>query len=390
MKKRFGQRAAAIASVLTVLSGFCFPLQAWAASPPFAYTEEEWALLRDDILEFSEIENLVHEYNTTVKQNAISYKDYQGKDSNEIAQEYYDAAEEIYDSQPDLDPDSSSYASDLSSYIKNEQTADSMKESGDSSVDDEDTIKWGYTQEEKELVSQAQELVISYWNSMEKLSALRQELYEAQRNETSLKTKAEAGMATQSEVLTAGQAVLTAQSEITSAESTLEKTKNSLILMLGWDYGDSVEIKKLPEPDLESIDCVQLENDLNTAAENNYDLKILKKQLQNARSSSVEASVREKTASGEKAVRSNVTTAYQSLMLARNQYIQAVNSLSLKEQELETAKRKKEAGLLSENNYQTTVSSCETAESEKQTAAYSLLAAKLEYDWQVGGLASAS
>ena len=356
MKKRFGQRAAAIASVLTVLSGFCFPLQAWAASPPFAYTEEEWALLRDDILEFSEIENLVHEYNTTVKQNAISYKDYQGKDSNEIAQEYYDAAEEIYDSQPDLDPDSSSYASDLSSYIKNEQTADSMKESGDSSVDDEDTIKWGYTQEEKELVSQAQELMISYWNSMEKLSALRQELYEAQRNETSLKTKAEAGMATQSEVLTAGQAVLTAQSEITSAESTLEKTKNSLILMLGWDYGDSVEIKKLPEPDLESIDCVQLENDLNTAAENNYDLKILKKQLQNARSSSVEASVREKIASGEKAVRSNVTTAYQSLMLARNQYIQAVNSLSLKE----------------------------------QAAAYSLLAAKLEYDWQVGGLASAS
>ena len=71
---------------------------AWAASPPFAYTEEEWAAIRDNKLEFEEIDKRIHEYNTTVRQNEISYKDYQGKDSSEIAQEYYDAAEEIYDS----------------------------------------------------------------------------------------------------------------------------------------------------------------------------------------------------------------------------------------------------------------------------------------------------
>ena len=102
--------------------------------------------IRDNKLEFEEIDKRIHEYNTTVRQNEISYKDYQGKDSSEIAQEYYDAAEEIYDSQPDLDPDSSSYASALASYINNEQRAESLKESGDASVEDEDTVKWSYIQ----------------------------------------------------------------------------------------------------------------------------------------------------------------------------------------------------------------------------------------------------
>ncbi|MFR5713056.1 MAG: TolC family protein [Clostridium sp.] len=274
MKKWWVQKTA-LAAGLTAAFHICPPLQAWAASPPFAYTEEEWAAIRDNKLEFEEIDKRIHEYNTTVRQNEISYKDYQGKDSSEIAQEYYDAAEEIYDSQPDLDPDSASYASDLASYISNEQRAESLKESGDASVEDEDTVKWSDTQAEKKLVSQAQSLMISYWNSVEKLSSLEQELLEAERSEELIKRKLAAGMAVQSEVLTAEQTVLNVRSEITSAESSLNETKTSLILMLGWNEGDSVEIGSLPEPDPAAIASVSLETDIEQALENNYDLKIL-------------------------------------------------------------------------------------------------------------------
>ena len=388
-KWRIRKIAVLAAGWMAVLDTFT-PLQAWAASPPFAYTEEEWAAIRDNKLEFTEIDKRIHEYNTTVRQNEISYKDYQGKDSSEITQEYYDAAEEIYDSQPDLDPDSASYASDLASYISNEQRAESLKESGDASVEDEDTIKWGYTQAEKKLVSQAQSLMISYWSSVEKLSSLEQELLEAERKEELTKRKLAAGMAVQSEVLTAEQTGLNVRSEITSAESSLNETKTSLILMLGWNEGDSVEIGNLPEPDTAAIAAISLETDIEQALENNYDLKILSRQLQNAHSSTTEASVREKLTSGRQAVRSNVTAAYQNLLLAEKQYEQAVKAQSLQSQSLETAKRKQEAGLISSSSLESAVSACETAESSKQTAAYQLLSAKLEYDWAVAGLAAVS
>lgn len=390
MKKWWIQKTA-LAAGLTAAFHICSPLQAWAASPPFAYTEKEWAAIRDNKLEFEEIDKRIHEYNTTVRQNEISYKDYQGKDSSEIAQEYYDAAEEIYDSQPDLDPDSASYASDLASYISNEQRAESLKESGDASVEDEDTVKWSDTQAEKKLVSQAQSLMISYWNSVEKLSSLEQELLEAERSEELIKRKLAAGMvAVQSEVLTVEQTVLNLKSEITSEQSSLNETKTSLILMLGWNEGDSVEIGNLPEPDTVAIAAISLETDIEQALENNYDLKILGRQLKNAHSSTTEASVRETLTSGRQAVRANVTMAYQNLLLAENQYEQAAKAQSLKEQSLETAKRKQEAGLLSANSLASAVSACETAESSKRIAAYQLLSAKLEYDWAVAGLAAVS
>ena len=115
----------------------------------------------------------------------------------------------------------------------------------------------------------------------------------------------------QSEVLTAEQTVLNLKSEITSEQSSLKETKTSLILMLGWNEGDSVEIGSLPEPDPAAIAGISLETDIEQALENNYDLKILGRQLQNAHSSTTEASVRETLTSGRQAVRANVTMAYQ-------------------------------------------------------------------------------
>ena len=43
-----------------------FPVRALAGSPEFSRSAEEWARLRDDVLEYEEIEDLIHEYNTTV------------------------------------------------------------------------------------------------------------------------------------------------------------------------------------------------------------------------------------------------------------------------------------------------------------------------------------
>lgn len=89
------------------------PVQVLAASPQFAYSTEKWASLQDDKLEFDEIADLIHEYNSTVEKNRIEYKDYQGKNSNEIAQDYYDTADEIESSIEYPDSDDANYGSSL-------------------------------------------------------------------------------------------------------------------------------------------------------------------------------------------------------------------------------------------------------------------------------------
>ena len=49
--------------------GLFSPGKAWAASPEFARTEEEWTKLEDNTIEYWELEDLVHEYNATVQNN---------------------------------------------------------------------------------------------------------------------------------------------------------------------------------------------------------------------------------------------------------------------------------------------------------------------------------
>ena len=40
---------------------------AWAGSPEFARSAEEWAKLRDNVMEYDELAGLIHEYNVTVQ-----------------------------------------------------------------------------------------------------------------------------------------------------------------------------------------------------------------------------------------------------------------------------------------------------------------------------------
>ena len=50
---------------LTFLFGFA-AAQTVLASPEFAYPPEKWASLRDDVLEYEELADLIHEYNAEV------------------------------------------------------------------------------------------------------------------------------------------------------------------------------------------------------------------------------------------------------------------------------------------------------------------------------------
>ncbi len=367
-----------------------FPAQAYAGSPEFARTQEEWERLRDDRLEYDEIADLVHEYNNTVLQNQISYRDELDKDNDDIAQDYYDRATEIYDNIEYPDSDSSNYGSQMAAALNSKLQADQLMEQGDKSTDDSETLKLTYDQTEASLVKQAQQQMISYWNQYYTLDSLRTKKEQAETALESEETRMAAGMSTQAKLLSAREAVTSADASILSAESSLAKTKENLCLMLGWTYGAQVEIGQLPEPDPETIDAIDLTADIQTALENNYSYKKTEKQLNNARTASVRETMTQTLKNQKEAISNSVQDKYSSLILARSSYEQALQAYEIQKNSYESAGRKLQAGTITQNAYQDQEISYLDAEVTVRTRKLALLEAMEAYQWDVAGLASAS
>jgi len=366
------------------------PVTVYAGSPEFARTQEEWERLRDDCLEYDEIADLIHEYNNTVIQNQISYRDEWDKDNDDLAQEYYDRAEEIYSNISYPDTDDSNYGSLMSAALNSELQADQLMEQGDETTDDSETLKLGYDQTEASLVKQAQQQMISYWSQYYTLDSLRAGKVQAEASLKSEETRMAAGMSTQAKLLSAQEALTSSDASILSAESSLAKTKESLCLMLGWTYGAQVEIGELPEPDLAAIDAMDPAADTQTALENNYTYKKTVKQLANARTDTVRETLTQTQKNQKEAIANSVQNRYSSLILARSSYEQALQALEIQQHSYESAGRKLQAGTITQRAYQDQETAYQSAQVTVRTKKLALLQAITDYQWDVAGLASTS
>lgn len=387
VRKRAKRLAGAVlaAGVITAM-----PFQAFAQrSPEFAYSAEKWATLRDNKLEFDEISDLVHEYNPTVVQNEISYKDYLTKNRDDVAQDYYDKANEIYSNISYPDSDDANYGSGVAAALRNEQQAKSLMEQGDENTDDQATMRLQYDQAEAKLAKQAQGLMITYWTQYYNLDGQKARVEQAKLSYQSEQNRLAAGMSTQSKVLSAKESVSNAEAALVTAESNLASTKESLCLMLGWGYGADVEIAELAEPDQSKIAAIDVNADIQTALENSYAYRLTKKQLTNARTDSVKEKLSETEKNQRETISNSVKSAYDSLLLAQSSYEQAQSALALQEVSMKSADAKLAAGTITKNTYESQKASYTTAQVTAQTQKLSLLQAMNDYDWAVNGLASA-
>lgn len=367
-----------------------FPFQAFAQqSPEFAYSSEKWASLRDNKLEFDEIKDLIHEYNPTVIQNAISYKDYLTKNRDDVAQDYYDKANEIYSNISYPDSDDANYGSGVAAALRNEQQAESLMEQGDENTDDQATMRIQYDQAEARLAKQAQGLMITYWTQYYNLDSQKAQIEQAKNSYQSEQNRLAAGMSTQAKVLSASESVSNAEAALVTAESNLASTKENLCLMLGWSYGADVEISELPEPDQDKIAAIDVNADIQTALENNYAYRLTQKQLTNARTTTVKEKLTETEKNQKETVSNSVKSAYDSLLLAQSNYEQAKSALALEEVSMKSADVKLAAGTITKNTYENQKASYTSAQVTAKTQKLSLLQAMVDYDWAVNGLASA-
>lgn len=351
-------------------------------SPEFAYTEEKWASLRDNVMEYGELKDLIHEYNPTVRSNRSAYKDQKGKDLNDVYEQYMNDIDDIWD-QADAAEDDVTWASMRFS-------AGLLTKQADNNYQDADMEKIQYDQQEAALVYQAQKMMVSLQQAedniknLENTKALLQSQYEFTR------AQAAAGMATQIDVLTAQKSVQDQDTAILAAQKNKENVHRNLCLMLGWDADAQPEILAVPEPDMSRIDTLNPDGDAEAALANNYDVRYYEKKAGNLSSQDlIESNQASIQNAKDTAVRS-LKTQYNTVLTARDALNAAQSQLAAEQSKLNKASASLAAGQITNLEYQTTLNAVMTAESDVNTKKLQLLVALEGYDWNVKGLTTSN
>ena len=351
-------------------------------SPEFAYTEEKWASLRDNVMEYGELKDLIHEYNPTVRSNRSAYKDQKGKDLNDVYDEYMSDIDDIWD-QADAAEDDVTWASMRFS-------AGLLTKQADNNYQDADMEKIQYDQQEAALVYQAQQMMVSLQQAEDNIKNLEntKDLLQSQYEFT--RAQAAAGMATQMDVLTAQKSVLDQDTAILAAQKNKENVHRNLCLMLGWDANAQPEILAVPEPDLSRIDTLNPDADAEAALANNYDVRYYEKKAGNLSSQDlIESNQASIQNAKDTAVRS-LKTQYNTVLTARDALNAAQYQLAAAQSKLNKASASLAAGQITNLEYQTTLNAVMTAESDVNTKKLQLLVALEGYDWNVKGLTTSN
>ena len=375
------------AAGMAAVMGLAGPAAVMAASPEFSKTEEEWAKLRDDIIEYDELADLIHEYNATVQNNQYDYRKFRedyGDTNSKVANAYYDLAQDYYNDMSGED-DANSRMSDLNLRIQ----ADNLMEQADESLEDSRIYLLTYEQAEKNLVVTAQSQMISYYEKTLQRQQKQAALEEANQDYSLVQVKYAAGTVTQLEVLSARESVQSAEDELEQLDSDIQSIKEKLNVLLGWNYNDSPEIGELPEPDESRIDGMNPDEDLAQALENNYTLRINRRKLENARSETTAENLRTTISNNEKQIGASLSGAYKSVLSAKASYEQALTQKQLEEANTQIAAGKLQAGMITRQDYEKQVRSRDNSQITAKTAELGLLSAMENYEWAVKGLASA-
>ena len=372
--------------LLAGVMGMSLPMTSMA-SPEFSRTAGEWSSLRDNVLEYGEIADLIHEYNVTVQNNRYEYnefiKDY-GKKKDDVAQAYRDLADDL-EAEKSGDDSAMSRVSDLQLDIQAKQ----LREQADDNLEDSEIHYLSYSQAEDNLVLSAQSKFISYYKNQLELEAAEAQKKTLENTETLTAAKRQAGMATEADVLSAQESVLEQEKTISGLKQEIERTRQELIIMLGWKGSDKPEITGLPDNIMAELDSIDLQADQETALEKNYTLRINRKKLENADDADSKAKIKNTISGNERQIEVSVTNAWEGLQTGKLSYEQAVSDAAAEARNMEQAVQKWSAGMITRYDYEQQQAALTKKELAVKTAELNLIDLLETYRWNVNGLASA-
>lgn len=286
---------------------------------------EQWATLRDNVLEWDEIRDLVHEYNPTVSALWINYRDNDDTGTYDLD---YDAVisniESVYDSAIGI-----SDVGDASAELTRKQSLASIDTTIQNS--DRQVVTLGHEKTEVTTAEALKQQIISIYTSelTAKLNQLAIEqdtrlLEQAQR-------KLQVGSGTELDVLTAEKTLKDAEVSLHTSLSDQIKAKQTVLVNLGWKYDAEPVICQVPEVTDEMINQLNLQEDIQKAIGNSYTLKIDERKLALAESEGTASSTAISLNSDKNQVQSDMTSKYNALIEAENTYAkQQLNEMNLK------------------------------------------------------------
>lgn len=388
-KRNLARTAGLCLAVLAI-----FPVNAFAGSPEFAYTQEKWASLRDNVMEYGELADLIHEYNPTVLNNRTEYDDYRGKSSDRFKNDYADMVQELYDASDkmldNVDEDMPGYAGALAGSVSTRIQAERMQETADAENTDGDVKKLEYDRQEAELVRTAQGKMNQYWQKVKQKKSLEAELSLAQSRQAAVAVKVQAGMEPQARLLEADEKVQSARAAIEANDQELDTVRRELCVMTGWSYDAAPEIREIPVLRAADIGEIDLAADKERAVEKNYALRAGERRMNNTTYGTAQNQVlRVNVESAGQKIRADVQYRYDQLLQAKADQAQAATELDLERKNMDTASRKLDLGLIKRNEFLEAQSAFSAKEAAEEVSALKLTQAQEDYWWAVYGLADA-
>lgn len=379
-------KALCLALSISAATTFC----AWA-SPDFAYTPEKWAALRDNVLEYDELADLIHEYNATVINNRLQYDQYRGKSNDDMKNAYQDMADKLSDSSDKMldlaDEDSPGYGSIVSGAIGARLSAEQNQDLADSQDEDGYVKKLGYEQQEASLVKEAQSKMNAYWQKMREKPALLEAVSQAQSKYQSMTVKADQGMATQADLLSAREEEESAQAAVQTNEKDGDALRRDLCVMTGWSYDARPDIHEIPIPDESQVNAIDLGADKEKAKKANYTQAANERRLKYSGTGAQYDVMESKVENGRSQIEADVEAKYKLLKQAQADYDQSRSELVLAVNQAQAAERRYNLGAISKNNYLQQRSGLASKQSASDVAALKFSQAMEDYRWAVNGLA---
>ncbi|MBR1856209.1 MAG: TolC family protein [Oribacterium sp.] len=287
---------------------------------------EEWAKLRDNVLTWDEIRDLVHEYNPTVSSLWINYRDNDNGGTYDLT--YDDVINNI----------ETTYSNSIGISDAQDASAELTRKTALASVDttiqnsDREIVTKGYQKTEVQTAEAIKQKIIGIYTS-----ELNSKLYEITvNNDKNLleqaQRKLQVGTGTELDVLKAEKTLKDDETALQKALSDQIKNKQTVLVNLGWKYDAEPLICAVPEVTDEMINSINLQEDISKAYGNSYVLAIDEKKLALAEGDGTASSATLTLSSDQNQVQSDMTSVYNSLLTAQNELLkQQLDEMNLTE-----------------------------------------------------------
>ena len=362
---------------------------AWAAAIPAgpgSETVEVPENLKDNILEYGELPDLIGYYNVDVVNTEAKLINSENLD---VADELRAEARSLSEEAATLKEEGLRNGTNRELYDQYRENVKALNKTARQLEESSEPKLTGKAQLKQLKASQtmlAQSLMIDHQKLQDEkiLADKKAELAAAQYN--AAVRKQQIGMASAAEVTAAEQSMKSAQAEAVGKQKELDDTKYNLCMMTGWDYNASPEIRPVPQPDSSRIEGMNPSADLEKAIGNSFSLQDIRHVGASGR-----ANRRIRTRNldqGEQSLAVTLQSLYDDIFNKKSVYEAACSAFEAAQTSMNAADKGIQIGSLSNLEYLEKQSEYLTAKSEKTAAELDYFWAMETYDWAVDGLVS--